>query len=209
MSVLNNIDGTLINTDVTLIKEKLFKKLLDNVVKRNKILSNECSHPNYYRLDYRLNILLRYLREEICALKCCTVKNLYEEFNLNTDEIRLLCSRPDVVSDVDNETYYYWSEKDYGSCSSNIICKTPDVGNISFNINLETAIALLTNQEIYINWFGKQVNLNDFKDPVFKPFIESTINHQTHVTFNNIFYSELKEYCIKHYNNKYIYECIK
>lgn len=198
MSVLNNIDGTLINTDVTLIKEKIFKKILDNIVKRDKD-NNYLSHRLF---DYRMNALLRYLREEIYALKCCTVKNLCEVFDLNADEIRLLCSISDVVSDVDNEIYYYWSEEDYGSCSSNIgcgrICKTPDCGNISFNINLETAIALLTNQEINVNWFGKQINLNDLKDSVFKTFIKSTINHQTHVTFNNMFYDELKEYCIKH-----------
>lgn len=197
MSVLNNIDGTLINTDVTLIKEKIFKKILDNIAKRNK--DNNYNYLSHVLFDYRMNMLLRYLREEIHALKWCTVKNLYNEFDLSADEICLLCSQPDIVLNVHNETYYYWSEKDYGSCSLNIIeCKTPDYSNISFDVNLETSIALLTNQAVFVNWFGKQINLNDLGDNALKLFIESTIN-KTHVTFNNMFYDELKEYCIKHY----------
>lgn len=185
-SILDDIEITLDNGTSMGIVEKIFIKTLNNAI--NRVINTH--GKSYLQIDtFAITRLNKALTYEVDALMQMTIKDLYEYFYLNEDEIRHLC-KSDYVCDLQNNSYnFYSADLDENDNRYEIEAR--------YEVNIDNALYLLNGGDIFIKWQGNFETLSNIK-PIFSKSIRNYIE-KAHVGFSHRFYDELKEYCYKNF----------
>lgn len=178
-SILDSIETTLDNGTSMIIAEKIFAKVLENIVRKNDV-SNRISY-------FGFNVIGRHLTKEADGLQHCTVKDLYEIFLLNPDEIRHFCTS-DYVQKVQDNSYSYYS-CDFKNFNYEIH------GN--YSVNLDNALYLLTGGDVIVKWNNELKLVSEIDESHRKP-VKNWIT-KAHVEFTCKFYECLQDFCYSNY----------
>lgn len=175
-SILSNIDDTIFYGDSYCIKNKIFNKCHNNILKTATLIANIPKNA--------IIVNKRYIRCEKEKLKHCTISDLYNYFLLSVDEIQTICNDKNYVKEIEDKCYSYFT--------------FDNSDTYHYNINLQNALCILNNDSICV-WFNDQPIPICLTPKTFELSVKSQLL-KLKINFTDNFYNDFENFCNKMYD---------